>query len=287
MTIPGYVVPGQIICPIVEKENKVTRRFRPGRGVAMTDVGNGIKALTSTVVGKVDVTSIDDEQADSSTNNNNTKIVEQDEDERNQQAKKDSSNLFNFQVNVENKFKNSYAIDNTTPQDQKATRTGTSALPNVGDIVLARVTRLTLKQANVEIIVVENQGSISADSGLGIHGSNDATVTGGGATASGNTTTSTGEIGEGFGGIIRSQDVRATERDKVKILSSFKPGDIVRASVLSLGDGTNYYLSTAANELGVIFARSSTGEHMYPIDWQHMKCSTTGEVEERKCAKPF
>ena len=34
-------------------------------------------------------------------------------------------------------------------------------------------------------------------------------------------------------GVIRVQDVRATEKDKVKIYESFKPGDIVRAQVVS------------------------------------------------------
>ncbi|KAA8567995.1 hypothetical protein EYC84_008423 [Monilinia fructicola] len=37
-------------------------------------------------------------------------------------------------------------------------------------------------------------------------------------------------------GLIRVQDVRATEKDKVKIFESFRPGDIVRAMVISLGD---------------------------------------------------
>lgn len=26
---------------------------------------------------------------------------------------------------------------------------------------------------------------------------------------------------------------------------------------------------------------------MFPLDWQTMKAPRTGEVEERKCAKPF
>jgi exosome complex RNA-binding protein Csl4 len=34
-------------------------------------------------------------------------------------------------------------------------------------------------------------------------------------------------------GLIRVQDVRATEKDKVKIFESFRPGDIVRAMVVS------------------------------------------------------
>ncbi|KAH9784162.1 S1 motif domain-containing protein [Citrus sinensis] len=40
-------------------------------------------------------------------------------------------------------------------------------------------------------------------------------------------------VREKFSGIIRQQDVRATEIDKVDMHLSFRPGDIVRASVVS------------------------------------------------------
>lgn len=69
--------------------------------------------------------------------------------------------------------------------------------------------------------------------------------------------------------------------------SSYRPGDIIRAVVISLGDGTNYYLSTARNDLGVVFATNElSGEPMFPVDWRTMKCPITGSTEERKCAKP-
>ncbi|CAN6675039.1 exosome complex component Csl4p [Trichomonascus vanleenenianus] len=274
MTVPGYVVPGQIICPLIEKDNNVFRKYSAGRGAVVSKIANGVEAITSTVVGKVSI-----EQANASN----------DSVEGNDSIKKKKSESSHFVVNVENKFKNSYAFDPSVKEKQKVTRTSTSVLPEVGDVVLARVTRLTLRQVHLEILVVENQGAVAADSGLGMHGAGEGIVPSSNATghsASG-LASSAGDAGEGFGGIIRLQDVRATERDSVKILSSFRPGDIVRASVISLGDGTNYYLSTASNDLGVIFARSVTGQHMYPIDWQTMKCSVTGIEEPRKCAKPF
>ncbi|KAJ3339998.1 Exosome complex component CSL4 [Gonapodya sp. JEL0774] len=65
---------------------------------------------------------------------------------------------------------------------------------------------------------------------------------------------------EDFQGIIRLQDVRATEKDKVRIDRAFRPGDIVRARVISLGDARSYYLSTAENSLGAVFATSMAGE---------------------------
>jgi exosome complex component CSL4 len=67
----------------------------------------------------------------------------------------------------------------------------------VNNVVLCRVVRLAPKQAIVSIQQVEN------------------TV-----------------LQTEWQGVIRSQDVRATEKDKVKIYESFKPGDIVRAQVV-------------------------------------------------------
>ncbi len=39
----------------------------------------------------------------------------------------------------------------------------------------------------------------------------------------------------------------------------FRPGDIVLAEVLSLGDARSYFLTTAKNELGVVHAKSLAG----------------------------
>jgi exosome complex RNA-binding protein Csl4 len=82
------------------------------------------------------------------------------------------------------------------------------------------------------------------------------------------------------------QDVRATEIDKVDMSKCFRPGDIVKAKVISLGDARQYYLSTAAAECGVRFAKSEAGAIMTPLSWQEMQCPLTGAKESRKCAKP-
>ncbi|KAF7562110.1 hypothetical protein G7046_g2036 [Stylonectria norvegica] len=124
-------------------------------------------------------------------------------------------------------------------------------LPDVNNVVLARVVRLMPKQA---IVVIQQVGE---------------TV-----------------LQTEWQGVIRVQDVRATEKDKTKIYESFKPGDIVRAQVISLGDQANYYLSTASNELGVIMATSETGNDMLPISWKEYKDPETGISEPRKVAKP-
>jgi exosome complex component CSL4 len=83
-------------------------------------------------------------------------------------------------------------------------------LPEVNSTVLCRVTRIAPRQATVAILVV---GDTVLD-------------------------------GE-WQGLIRVQDVRATEKDKVKIFESFRPGDIVRAVVVSIlsriyGAGINW-----------------------------------------------
>jgi exosome complex RNA-binding protein Csl4 len=81
-----------------------------------------------------------------------------------------------------------------TPQHQDKRE----VLPEVGNVVLCRVTRITPREATVSIIVV-GDAVLSAQ----------------------------------WQGVVRAQDVRATEKDKVKIYESFRPGDIVRAQVVS------------------------------------------------------
>lgn len=88
-----------------------------------------------------------------------------------------------------------------------------------------------------------------------------------------------------FKGIIRLQDVRALEVDKVVMYDCFRPGDVVQAEVVSLGDARSYYLSTAKNELGVVHARSLAGVPMVAVSWEAMQCPDTLVVEKRKVAK--
>ncbi|KAF8986734.1 Exosome complex component CSL4 [Haplosporangium bisporale] len=127
-----------------------------------------------------------------------------------------------------------------------------SAIPEIDAIVTCKVVRVNPRFASVSIMVVDGKPCT-----------------------------------DDFQGIIRVQDVRATEKDKVKIYNSFRPGDIVRAQVISLGDARSYYLSTAANEYGVIFGTSVAGGSLIPISWQEMQCTKTKIIELRKCAKPM
>jgi exosome complex component CSL4 len=74
-----------------------------------------------------------------------------------------------------------------------------NVLPFVNAVVLARVTRLQSRQANVAIVVVD--GVTCADE---------------------------------FAGVVRKEDVRGWEVDKVKIEEAFRVGDVVRAVVVRL-----------------------------------------------------
>lgn len=155
-------------------------------------------------------------------------------------------------------------------------------VPTPGSTVLGRVTRVSPRQANVSILVVDGRPCAPGD-----------------WSACGYTNHAAGEdpTGADFTGVIRVQDVRATEKDKVRMGDCFRPGDIVRATVISLGDARSYFLATSANHLGVVYAlpaptpgalhaQSGSETPMVPISWQEMQDPVTGLVEKRKVAKP-
>jgi len=123
-------------------------------------------------------------------------------------------------------------------------------VPRPGDEVLAQVTRVTPKLANADILCLGGQA-----------------------------------LPHAFAAQIRVQDVRATEIDKVQIHASFRPGDVVRAEVISLGDARSYFMSTAKAHLGVLYAKSVDGEVMVPVNWELMEDPNTKAREPRKVAK--
>lgn len=186
-----------------------------------------------------------------------------------------------WRVDIINEFRNPYA-QVPAPATGNSKRS-TSQLPQVGDVVYARVLRLGQQQVNLEITAVENKGITTKDNGVGQFASCVGSVhpsTGTGDKSS--------ELGEGFGAVIRIQDIRASERDKIKLIEQFSPGDMVRASVLSVGDESRYYLSTVRNDLGVVFAKDPVSHNqLVPLDWQTMVDPASGTTYARKCANPF
>ena len=87
-----------------------------------------------------------------------------------------------------------------------------------------------------------------------------------------------------FTGTIRKLDVRQNAVDDIKIEMCYRPGDIVKAEVISLGDRRNYLLSTAKPELGVLNGNSENGNDMKAISYSEMEDTITGEKETRKVA---
>ena len=131
---------------------------------------------------------------------------------------------------------------------QKTSNNRGVRVPRVGDIVVCKVIHSTLKNVFVDIIQIEGQ-----------------------------------DLVETFSGLIRSSDIRSNDIDLLEIHRCFRPRDIVRARVLSLGDQRAYYLTTAEPSLGVVSCLSkTTGLSMVPLDAKTVICKETQETEERK-----
>lgn len=139
-------------------------------------------------------------------------------------------------------------------------------LPIVGSAVLCRVLRVQQRQLQAAILTIESPDTSSSASVTPYPSNTDEETQ--------------------FLAILRREDVRAYEKDKVVMNESFRVGDIIRATVISLGDERNYYVSTAGNEYGVVIARSEHGNAMVPVSWKEMKDTVTGRGESRKVAKP-
>lgn len=302
LEIPSFTVPGQPICPSFRKTNdpKVIHKFEPGNGAILQEVDvNNTKSsiISATLVGKVKIEEIIEIKDDDDNDDDGGEGDDDGKEEKGKDGSKDNDDgknnkeIINSNGLLIKRFKVSVISNNSNDYNEFGQTNSNFAtnLPKEGDIVITRVTKLNLRQAFVEILAVEGSGNILKDSGIGSNGHGIIAAGGGSGASTFSIHQVSSDLGETFKGIIRSQDIRSTERDRVKIIESFKPGDIVRAQILSLGDGTNYYLTTARNDLGVVFAKAQNGAGglMYAIDWQTMICAKTGEIEPRKCAKPF
>jgi exosome complex component CSL4 len=160
----------------------------------------------------------------------------------------------------------------TIPQQgpiRSPTAAATPTLPTVSSIVLCRVLRVQQRQLVASILLTApSPESTSLDSGT--------------VQQYPNTTNEDLQ----FQATLRKEDIRFHEKDKVVMNDMFRVGDIIRATVLSLGDERNYYISTAGNELGVLIAKSEAGNAMVPSSWREMRDVVTGKGEPRKVAKP-
>lgn len=163
-----------------------------------------------------------------------------------------------------------------------------NTLPTVESVVLGRVTRVQKRQATISIILVLDKTDSSAETAL--HDPEISTILASTTDASPTSATTSSADDLRFQALIRKEDVRAVEKDRVVMEDMFRVGDIVRAVIISMGDQSSYYASTAGNEYGVIMARSSGeggGNMMHPVSWKEMRDPVTGTGELRKVAKPF
>ena len=107
------------------------------------------------------------------------------------------------------------------------------AVIEIGDVVLARVVRISINFANVEILSVGE-----SDRPLRLPPK----------------------------AVIRREDIRLTDLETLVVHECFRPGDIVRAVVISLGDARQYFLSTADVEYGVVTAiGEKSGQRLVPV----------------------
>lgn len=160
-----------------------------------------------------------------------------------------------------------------------------NTLPAIDSIVLARVTRVQKRQAIVSILVVLDEAPAPNADPSQASSDNDNVASILTSAANPENHSSTDELR--FQAQIRKEDVRAVEKDRVVMDEMFRVGDIVRGSVISLGDQSFYYITTARNDLGVVMARSDAGNMMFPVSWKEMRDPVTGVGEQRKVARPF
>lgn len=130
----------------------------------------------------------------------------------------------------------------------------TESVLNITDEVICRVTGISLYQVSVSILYVRDR-----------------------------------ELKKRANGVIRKEDIRSTEIDKVIIHECFRAGDIIKARILSYGDARQYYLSTSEDNLGVIYAKSQSSKHklmkMIDDNYSEMIDEETKTIEKRKVAK--
>lgn len=132
----------------------------------------------------------------------------------------------------------------------------TQVIPAIGQDIIGKIVKITSKYAGVDILSVDGELPLM----------------------------------EPIKGTIRTQDiVEVEEKDIPPVHLAFRPGDLVRARMIGIGDpSAGYLLSTGMNpHLGVIYGKSAAaGAPLLPCAWNEMVCSQTGIKEKRKCAKP-
>mmetsp|Transcript_22688 Transcript_22688/g.51195 ORF Transcript_22688/g.51195 Transcript_22688/m.51195 type:complete len:246 (+) Transcript_22688:34-771(+) len=134
----------------------------------------------------------------------------------------------------------------------EAAGSGLPGIPRVGEVVLGRVVRITAQMVNVSVICVGES-----------------------------------VLRQPCGGCIRVEDVFPGDVDHsaVQMPNCFRPGDVVRARIIAMGDSRAYFLTTAEVDLGVIWTRGPAHEVMVPVAWDQVASPESGATQTRKAAK--
>ncbi len=171
----------------------------------------------------------------------------------------DSSSTFMWdgalRASVSGKISARIGDGSSSMQASRKRSAAASSILSVGDTVVGRVTRITPRLAHVDIL------SVGVDAPLR----------------------------DTCAGLLRREDVRPAEHRTAEMLEMHRcvrPGDVILATVLSLGDSRAYFLSTSANEHGVVIAKSLEGAMMKPVSYCEMECPVSLVREKRKVAKP-
>ena len=124
-----------------------------------------------------------------------------------------------------------------------------SLVPEVGQLVLARVLRIAPLLAHCELLLCEGRPTAP------------------------------------YSGVVRREHIREGEVDALRMEECFVPGDIVQAVVASLGDARSFFLSTAPAHCGVVAARAEgSGLPLRALSAGEMEEASSGLRERRKVA---
>lgn len=155
-------------------------------------------------------------------------------------------------------------------QSSSYAKNTTSICPNVGMLVLGRITRVIRPtQAMVDIVAI-----VPSSDDNNSKGNNDSKQP------------SIVPLHEPFSGTLRQNEIRPNSSLEVRIEDCIRPGDVILARVHANGE-RDFILTTAEAELGVIQAVcESSGCEMQAISWKEMQCPVSKVKEGRKVAKP-
>jgi exosome complex component CSL4 len=135
-------------------------------------------------------------------------------------------------------------------QASRSLASASSLVPEVGQLVLARVLRIAPLLAHCELLLCEGRPTAP------------------------------------YSGVVRREHIcEGAAVDALRMEDCFLPGDIVHAVVASLGDARSFFLSTQPAHCGVVAAKAEgSGLPLRALSAAEMEDPTSGARERRKVA---